>query len=113
VFEHDRGCPATTPRAIRLRTDGGYTAVPVADWPTVVEHLRRFGEPGTVDVDTDRVAVSVGRSSVTVTREGRVETGMPLHGFRREDVDTLEFDHEAGTLRIRDGDGLVYEFRRP
>lgn len=96
-----------------LRPDGGYTAVSIADWASVVEHLRQFGERGTVDVEDDRVAVSVGGSSLTVTRDGRVETGMSLHGFQRENVETLEIDHEAGHLRVRGDDGLVYEFRRP
>lgn len=95
------------------RPDDSYTEVAVADWESVIEQLRRFGEPGTVEVEADRVAVSVGGASVTVTRDGRVETGMPLHGFRLEETETVEFDHDAGQLRVRGSDGLVYEFRRP
>ncbi|MFB6219150.1 MAG: hypothetical protein ABEH77_08270 [Halobacteriaceae archaeon] len=96
-----------------LRPDGGYTEVPIEDWAAVVEHLRRFGAPGEVTVEDGRVAVSVGSSRVAVTRDGRVETGMPLHGFEKAGVETLGFDHDAGRLRVQGADGLVYEFRRP
>jgi hypothetical protein len=101
------------PPAVCEQPDDDYTEVAVADWERVVEHLRRFGEPGTVDVEDDRVTVSVGGASATVTRDGRVETGMPLHGFRLEETDVVEFDHDAGHLRVRGPDGLAYEFRRP
>ncbi len=64
-------------------------------------------------MDADRITVTVGSAHVTVTRDGYVETGMPLHEFEKGGVETLRFDHEAGHLRIHGADGLDYEFRRP
>lgn len=87
-------------------------SVPLSAWDDVVEQLRRFGDPGEVTVDDDVVTVRVGSSHVTVHRDGRVDTGMPQHGFEKADVSTLQFDHEAGVLRIEDDDER-YEFRRP
>ena len=89
-----------------------FERVALADWPAVVDACRRFAGEGRVDVDADRVTLSVGASSVVVTRDGRVETGMPLHAFAVDDAAALWFDHDGGRLAV-DDDGVTYEFRRP
>lgn len=89
-----------------------FERVALADWDAVVEACRRFAGAGRADVDEDRVTLSMGASSLVVTRDGRVETGMPLHAFAADDVGALWFDHDGGRLAV-DDDGVTYEFRRP
>ncbi|MFB6127903.1 MAG: hypothetical protein ABEJ79_11500 [Halolamina sp.] len=103
-----------------LRTDGGRARggdgererVSLSEWSRVVDHLERLGETGDVAVDADEVSVRVGSSSVVVTRDGRVETGMPLHEFAADGVAALAFNHDAGVLAV-ETDDVTYEFRRP
>jgi hypothetical protein len=97
----------------RVATDGGFDRVPLSDWGAVETHLRRFAVGGHVDRDDDRVSVDVGSAHVTVTRDGRVEAGMPLHAFEAAAIEALYIDDETGRLQIRDDDALRYEFRRP
>jgi hypothetical protein len=94
---------------------GDFVRVPLSEWEAVVEHLQRFGEPGSVTVGDDRIRVETGSADLAVTRAGRVETGMPLHDFASEGVDALYVDHERGRVQVRgtEESGLEYEFRRP
>jgi len=82
------------------------------DWDAVCDELRRFGDPGDVTVDDDRIRIDFGSARVEVSRDGGVKTGMPLHDFEREGAAELVVDHGAGTLTI-DGDDVSYTFRRP
>jgi hypothetical protein len=100
-------------RETQTPTDGGHERVPVSDWATLEDHLRRFAGRGSVEASDGRIAVSVGSARFAVPRAGSVETGMSLHSFEQEGVEALYFDHEAGHVQVRGGDGLVYEFRRP
>jgi hypothetical protein len=52
-----------------------------------------------------------GSARFAVTRDGRVEAGMPLHSFSG-DAETLRFDHDEGVIGVSAG-GVEYEFRVP
>ena len=90
-----------------------FEKVPLGDWDTVVSALAQFGSDGSVDQQDDRITVQTGSAHVTVTRDGTVETGMPLHDFTTTGVEALYLDIEGGRLQIREDDGTDYEFRRP
>jgi len=89
-----------------------YERVAIDDWPAVVDHLREFAGDGEVDESDERVEVTVGSASFLVTKDGRVEAGMPLHDFEDGEIEALYFDHDRGTVRVEDGD-RSYEFRKP
>ncbi|MFB6178816.1 MAG: hypothetical protein ABEI77_03715 [Halorientalis sp.] len=96
--------------------DGGPERVALADWGTVVDHLDDFCQGGKFTVEDDCVTCEFPNAQVVVTRDGTVETGMPLHTFEREGVDALLFDHERGELTVElgaEGDRLGYTFHRP
>ncbi|MFD1585569.1 hypothetical protein ACFR9U_01135 [Halorientalis brevis] len=96
--------------------DGGADQVQLAEWETVVDHLDEFCQGGKFTVTDDRVICEFPNAKVVVTRDGTVETGMPLHAFERDGVETLLFDHDRGELTVAiDGDGgrLRYTFHRP
>lgn len=102
-------------RGTRL-PDGGAERVHLAEWETVVDHLDEFCLGGEFTENDDRVICEFPNAKVAVTRDGTVETGMPLHAFERDGVDTLLFDHERGELTVRsngDDTRLEYTFHRP
>lgn len=89
------------------------------DWGAVCDELRRFGEPGTVTIGDDRIRVDFGSAHVELSRDGHLQTGMPLHDFERKGEEferagdlELVVDHGAGALTI-DADDVTYTFRRP
>lgn len=90
-----------------------FERVPLTEWETVVSALQRFASAGSVEEEADRITVQTGSAHVTVTRDGTVETGMPLHDFSATDVEALYLDVEGGRLQIRDDERGDYEFRRP
>jgi hypothetical protein len=89
----------------------GYTRVPIADWAALERHLRAIG--GAVETTDEAIRMESGNAHVTVTREGDVDTGMPLHAFEREGVTALYVDTDRGRIRVYGPDGLAYEFRNP
>ncbi|MFC6864954.1 hypothetical protein ACFQGE_15985 [Halomicroarcula sp. GCM10025817] len=99
------------------RTDGG-TVVDPADRVAVRRNLERFAGASAVEAteEGDLRATFGGRTQVTVTADGGVEAGMPLHAFHGP-ADRLEFDHEGGELRVTHALGpdgtTTYVFRRP
>ncbi|MFC4548843.1 MULTISPECIES: hypothetical protein [Halorussus] len=95
-----------------MLSDPEFERVPVAEWDSLVDHLRRFAADGEFNEADDRAVVTVGDARFSVTREGHVETEMVLHEFEDEHVGALYFDHEGGRVRV-DGGGTTYEFRRP
>jgi hypothetical protein len=84
--------------------------VPVEDWAAVEAALRGFDAD--VETSENRLVLCAGSARFAVSRDGTVETGMPLHGFTASGVDTLRVDHEAGHVRVSTGD-VEYEFRVP
>ncbi|MFC4542153.1 hypothetical protein ACFO5R_09455 [Halosolutus amylolyticus] len=88
------------------------TRIPLTNWETVRDELRRFGETGNVTAEDDRIRIDFGSARVEVTRNGRVSTGMPLHEFEQDGAVELVVDHDAGALTI-DADDVTYTFRRP
>lgn len=86
--------------------------VALREWDTLVEELRRFGAAGSVTVDDDRIHIDFGSAHVDVTRDGAVETGMPLHDFAQEGTVEFVVDHDAGALTVV-SDTVRYTFRRP
>ena len=83
--------------------------VSVDDWDAVERGLRGFD--GEVEADDDRLILRRGSARFAVSRDGTVETGMPLHSFSGE-AETLRFDHEEGTIGVSAA-GVDYEFRVP
>ncbi|MFC4989516.1 MULTISPECIES: hypothetical protein [Saliphagus] len=86
--------------------------VELSDWVELTAQLRRFADGAETTVDDDRIRIEFGSAHVEIGREGRVETGMPLHGFEREGDAEFVVDHEAGTLTV-EGETTSYTFRRP
>lgn len=85
--------------------------VEATDWDAVTAELQRFCESGTYHTDSDVASCTVGDATFEVYSNGRVEGGMPLHGFDGE-AETLTFDHREGTITA-EGEGMSYTFRRP
>jgi hypothetical protein len=85
------------------------TRVPVSEWAAVERGLRGFD--GEVETDGDRLVLRSGSARFAVTRDGRVEAGMPLHSFSGA-AEALQFDHDEGVIGVSAG-GVDYEFRVP
>ena len=99
-----------------LRTDGG-TVVDPTDRTALRQALEQFADVEAVDeMEDGSLRARFGsQTHVTVTADGHVEAGMPLHSFAGP-ADHLEFDHDAGAIRVRTGEGedaVAYVFRRP
>lgn len=101
---HDRD---PTPEA-----DGG---VAVDRFETVCDRLAAWCADGdgqfrveTVD-GTERAVCEFGTASLVVGADGRVEGGMPLHGFEGR---ATELVFEGTAVRVR-GEDLNYVYRRP
>jgi len=84
------------------------------DRAAVRRNLERFASPEAVSERADGALVADfrGVTHVTVTTDGRIETGMALHEFAGA-PDRLVFDHGAGELRVEGEDEASYTFRRP
>jgi len=98
----------------RARADGG-TAVEPTDRNALRTHLEQFAGEGRVTERSDGTLVAQFSQSTrfAVDTDGRVESGMPLHGFDGP-ADRLRFDHERGEIHVSADDGAVgYTFRRP
>jgi len=85
----------------------GFEAVSIDDWDGLAAALSAVGD---VDSADDRLVVTADAGEFTVTREGRIDAGMPLHSLSREAVSRLYVDRENGRIRL-EGDGMAYEFR--
>jgi hypothetical protein len=99
-----------------LRTDGG-TVVDPTDRTALRRALEQFADVEAVDeMDDGSVRARFGsQTHLTVTADGHVDAGMPLHSFTGP-ADHLEFDHDAGEIRVRTDEGedaVAYVFRRP
>jgi hypothetical protein len=90
-----------------------YERVPIEDWTGIEERLRRTAGEAAVDASETGISLRSGRATFTVTREGAIDAGMPLHGFAKERVDALYVDADRGRIRVYGPDGLAYEFRIP
>jgi len=87
--------------------------VAIAEWESLLEHLDRFCGSGKFTVEDGRATCEFPNAQLTVTADGTVEAGMPLHAFECADVDTLRFRHDSGEAVVRTDDHLRYTFRRP
>jgi hypothetical protein len=83
-----------------------------ADWESLLAELREFAGEEHVSVNEGVAHAKTGDGHVELSREGRVRTGMPFHGFEADGDVELAFDHERGHLHVRAGD-VEYTFRRP
>lgn len=90
-----------------------YDRVPLDDWAGIEERLRRVAGPGAVTVSGGEIRLASGSATFTVTREGEIDAGMPLHGFAKGGVDALYVDADRGRIRVYGPGGLAYEFRVP
>jgi len=86
--------------------------VELDEWDTLATELRRFGRGGDVSVGEERIHIDFGSAHVEVTRDGTLETGMPLHDFAHDTTAAIVLDHDAGTLTV-EADAVTYTFRRP
>lgn len=89
-----------------------YERVAIEDWDALADHVRRFAEDDEVSESGEGIEVTVGTARFSVTKDGRVSAGMPLHDFEDGGVEALYFDHERGAVRVEGGD-RSYEFRKP
>jgi uncharacterized protein YraI len=97
-----------------MDSDDRFERYPVGEWSALVDALERFAAGGTITEEDRRVTIRAGSSRVSVSADGTVETGMPLHEFESSGIDAVYVDESSGRLQIRDPDsGLRYEFRRP
>ncbi|MDS0283116.1 hypothetical protein [Haloarcula onubensis] len=95
-------------------TDGAAAVDPMAR-EDLRGHLEQFaGADRVTESGNGTLAVEFsGSTYFLVDPDGRVEGGMPLHGFDGP-ADELQFDHEHGEIHVSAGDGAVsYTFRRP
>ena len=86
--------------------------IPLSDWDRVADGLRTFAAGAPVTETDEGLRVAFRSAHVEVTRDGRVEAGMPLHDLAAGDATAVAFDHDAGELHVR-GAGVEYTFRRP
>ena len=86
--------------------------VQLNEWETLIDELRRFGRAGDVTATDDRIHIDFGSARVELSRDGTLQTGMPLHDFTHDDTVVVVVDHDAGTLTV-DADTVSYTFRRP
>jgi hypothetical protein len=87
-------------------------SIPLTDWHRIESALRDLH--GTVTASDDRIELQSGSARFAVTRDGRVEAGMPLHDLTTGSVTALEFDHERSAIRlVTDDEETAYEFRIP
>lgn len=93
-------------------TDGGTERVPLGDWEALADALERFAGPEAVERDGATLSARMGSAHVTLSRDGTVSTGMPLHDFETDAAESLVFDFDTGSLRVITPD-IDYEFRRP
>ena len=91
--------------------DERFERVPPSEWSRLRSLLDRFCTDGVV-VDSDRMTCQCGVASFTVSRDGDIEAGMPLHGFSTTDVETVGVDADRGELLVETA-GTRYVFRRP
>lgn len=97
-----------------MPTDDRVTLDPT-DRAAVRRNLERFAGVDSVSERSDGALVADfrGVTHVKITRDGRIETGMPLHEFAGE-PHRLVFDHGDGELRVETADSdTSYTFRRP
>lgn len=86
--------------------------VQLDEWDTLITELRRFGQAGDVTTADDRIHIDFGSAHIELSRDGTLQTGMPLHDFAHDDTVAVVVDHDAGTLTV-DADTVTYTFRRP
>jgi len=100
---------APTPRA-----DGG-TVVDPTDRETLRRHLELFaGRERVSEAPDGTLTAEFGRATFfAVGAEGRVDSGMPLHGFDGP-AGELRFDHDADEIHVTaENEAVSYTFRRP
>lgn len=85
------------------------TRVPVSDWDAIADNIHRFAP--NVNVHDTKIIARMGVARFSISRDGHVTAGMPLHDFDGR-ADSLVFDHDAGAIRIERA-GVTYVFRRP
>lgn len=96
-------------------TETNEPGVPIDDWSVVCRRLRVWCERAGTYRETERNGVDCatcefgGPTRFAVTRDGRVDTGMPLHEFEGV-ARRLAFTENA--VRVI-GDDVAYTFRRP
>jgi tetrahydromethanopterin S-methyltransferase subunit G len=88
-----------------------YTRVAIEDWEELERRLREV--EGSVETVDGVIQLRSGDAQFTVTREGDIDTGMPLHAFEREGVEALYVDADRDRIRVYGPEGVAYEFRSP
>ena len=86
--------------------------IQLSEWDTLITELRRFGQAGNVTTADDHIHIDFGSAQVELSRDGTLQTGMPLHDFAHDDTVAIVVDHDAGTLTV-DAESVTYTFRRP
>lgn len=88
-----------------------FELIPLTAWDRLRDGLERFCAGG-VEEEGDRLTCRRGVATFSVSRDGEIEAGMPLHGFETSGVETLGIDVDSGELLVETGE-TRYVFRRP
>jgi hypothetical protein len=91
--------------------DERFESIPIAEWERLEGALRAWCD-GPVEADDAAIDCRAGAARFRVTRDGRVEAGMPLHELSREGVDAVGVDPDGRALLLS-GEGVRYVFRHP
>jgi hypothetical protein len=86
--------------------------VKLDEWETLTDELRRFGHTGDIIGTDERIHIDFDAARVEFSRDGTLQTGMPLHGFTHDDTVAVVVDTDAGSLTV-EAERLSYTFRRP
>ena len=88
-----------------------FELIPLAAWDRLRDGLERFCA-GSVEDEGDRLTCRRGVATFSVSRDGEIEAGMPLHGFETSGVERLGIDVDSGELLVETGE-TRYVFRQP
>lgn len=88
-----------------------FETIALTEWTRLERALRDWCD-GPVTADDDRIDCRPGVARFTITRDGRLEAGMPLHELEREGVASIGVDRDARELLVS-GEGVRYVFRHP
>lgn len=88
-----------------------FERIPLAEWDRLKDALGRFCS-GDVESGDGTLTCRAGAATFTVTRDGTVEAGMPLHGFTAAGVTAVGVDVDERELLV-ETDGTRYVFRHP
>ena len=84
----------------------------LADWDALTSAMMKFDED--VVTTDDRIEVELGTAHIILTRDGTIDTGMPLHSFEHNSADPNEISITVHDDSLEFGvDKSHYVFKHP